>query len=58
MTAQYMKTVDDGLLVCLAVQRTSNDTGGNVGLIWEHSRPEAKRYIMMVPKRYFDVRLR
>lgn len=32
MTAQCIKTVDDGLLVCLAVQRTSNDTGGNVGL--------------------------
>ncbi|WP_143279347.1 hypothetical protein [Bradyrhizobium ottawaense] len=51
----YLKETDEGRLVYPACKRTLNDADGNVWAIWEHTRLEACRYVMMVPRR--DVEL-
>jgi hypothetical protein len=51
----YLKETDEGRLVYPACTRTSHDVDGNVRAIWEHTRIEASRYLMMVPRR--DVEL-
>ncbi|UVO30514.1 hypothetical protein [Bradyrhizobium arachidis] len=51
----YLKETDEGRLVYPACKRTLNDADGNVRAIWEHTRLEACRYVMMVPSR--DVEL-
>ncbi|WP_157083365.1 hypothetical protein [Bradyrhizobium manausense] len=51
----YLKETDEGRLVYPACNRTLNDADGNVRAIWEHTRLEACRYVMMVPRR--DVEL-
>ncbi|SFK19417.1 hypothetical protein [Bradyrhizobium sp. Gha] len=51
----YLKETDEGRLVYPACSRTLNDVDGNVRAIWEHTRLEACRYFVMVPRR--DVEL-
>ncbi|HXL14339.1 MAG TPA: hypothetical protein VN941_10310 [Bradyrhizobium sp.] len=52
---QYLGRVDRGDLIYPACNRTLTDVDGNVRSIWEHTRIEAMRYVMMVPRR--DVEL-
>lgn len=52
---EYLKKTDDGELVYPAARRSLRDADGNVQAIWEHTRLEALRYVMMVPRR--DVEL-
>jgi hypothetical protein len=48
---KYLDKVDRGDLVYPACKRTPADIDGNVRAIWEHTRIEAMRYIMLVPGR-------
>lgn len=52
---EYLAKTDAGELVYPAAKRSLDDAGGNVRTIWEHTRLEAARYVMMVPRR--DVEL-
>ena len=52
---KYLKQTDEGLLVYPAAKRSLNDVDGNVRAVWEHTRLEACRYLIMVPRR--DVEL-
>jgi hypothetical protein len=52
---KYLASVDRGDLVYPAGKRTPTDMHGTVRSIWEHTRLEAMRYVMMVPRR--DVEL-
>ena len=47
----YLDRVDRGELVYPACKRTPTDADGNVRAIWEHTRLEAMRYLVMVPGR-------
>ncbi|MBH5370954.1 hypothetical protein HZZ16_22920 [Bradyrhizobium sp. CNPSo 4016] len=51
----YLKETDEGRIVYPACNRTLNDAGGNVRAIWKHTRLEACRYVMMVPRRDVDL---
>jgi hypothetical protein len=51
----YLKQTDEGLLVYPAAKRRLNDADGNIRAVWEHTRLEACRYVIMVPRR--DVEL-
>jgi hypothetical protein len=55
LVPRYLDVVDRGKLVYPACKRTLTDVDGNVRAIWEHTRIEAIRYIMMVPRREFDL---
>lgn len=46
---QYQADVDQGRLIYPACKRTLSDGDGDVGLVWDHTRLEAMRYVMMVP---------
>jgi hypothetical protein len=48
---KYLDKVDRGDLVYPACKRTPADVDGNARAIWEHTRIEAMRYIMLVPGR-------
>jgi hypothetical protein len=48
---RYLDSVDRHELIYPACKRTLTDTEGNVRSIWAHTRLEAMRYVMMVPKR-------
>jgi hypothetical protein len=52
---EYLKETDEGLLVYPAAKRRLNDADGNIRAVWEHTRLEACRYMLMVPRR--DVEL-
>jgi hypothetical protein len=52
---EYLKQTDEGLLVYPAAKRCLSDADGDLRAIWEHTRLEACRYVMMVPRR--DVEL-
>jgi hypothetical protein len=52
---QYMDEVDRGKLIYPACKRTLSDAGGDVGSVWDHTRLEAIRYVMMVPAREFEL---
>jgi hypothetical protein len=47
----YLDRVDRGDLVYPACKRTADDVEGDVRAIWEHTRIEAMRYVIMVPGR-------
>jgi hypothetical protein len=47
----YLDRVDRGEVVYPACKRTATDADGNVRAIWEHTRMEAMRYLVMVPGR-------
>jgi hypothetical protein len=51
----YIGKADRGDLIYPACQRTPTDADGNVRSIWEHTRIEAMRYVMLVPRREVDL---
>jgi hypothetical protein len=52
---RYLETVDRHELIYPACKRTLADPEGSVRSIWEHTRLEAMRYVMMVPSREFEL---
>src|SRR5258708_16580295 len=48
---KYLDCVDQGELVCQACKRTPTDIDGDLRAIWEPTRLEEMRYVMMVPGR-------
>ena len=52
---QYLDDVDRGKLIYPACKRTLSDADGDVGSVWDHTRLEAMRYVVMVPGREFDL---
>ena len=53
--SQYLADSDQGKLICPACKRTLSDVDGDVGAVWDHTRLEAMRYVMMVPGRDFGL---
>jgi hypothetical protein len=52
---QYLDDVDQGRLIYPACKRARSDVGGDVSSIWDHTRLEAMRYVMVVPRREFEL---
>jgi hypothetical protein len=52
---QYLEDVDQSKLVYPACRRTLSDVDGNVRSVWDHTRLEAMRYVMMVPGSQFEL---
>src|SRR5258708_31536570 len=52
---QYIDRVDRHDLIYPACKRTLTDVDGDVRSIWEHTRIEAMRYVMMVPRREVEL---
>jgi hypothetical protein len=52
---RYIDKADRGDLVYPACKRTPTDVDGNLRSIWEHTRIEAMRYVMMVPRREVEL---
>jgi hypothetical protein len=52
---RYLDEVDQGKLIYPACKRTLSDANGDVGSVWDHTRLEAMRYVMMVPGREFEL---
>jgi hypothetical protein len=53
--SQYLADSDQGRLIYPACKRTLSDVDGDVGAVWDHTRLEAMRYVMMVPGRDFGL---
>jgi hypothetical protein len=53
--SKYQTDTDQGRLIYPACKRTLSDIDGDVGSIWDHTRLEAMRYVMMVPGRDFGL---
>lgn len=51
---KYLDEVDQGDLIFPACKRTLSDRNGDVGSVWDHTRLEAMRYVMMVPGHEFE----
>jgi len=51
----YVGRVDQGQLTYPASKRSSTDVRSDVRSVWEDTRIEAMRYVMMVPRREFDL---
>ena len=54
-TPDYVGRVDQGQLTYPACKRSSTDVRSDVRSVWEDTRIEAMRYVMMVPRREFDL---
>jgi hypothetical protein len=52
---RYVSDVDQGTLIYPACKRTRSDKDGDVGSVWDQTRLEAIRYVMMVPGREFEL---
>src|SRR5258708_15803754 len=52
---RYLDDVDQGKLIYPACKRAPGDVDGNLGSIWDHTRLEAMRYVMVVPRREFQL---
>src|SRR5262249_41385180 len=50
---QYVDDVDNGKLISPACKRTASDAGNDEAAIAEHTRLEAFRYLLAVPRREF-----
>jgi hypothetical protein len=50
---RYLDDVDQGKLIYPACRRALSDTNGDVRSVWDDTRLEAMRYVMMVPGREF-----
>jgi hypothetical protein len=52
---RYVSDVDQGTLIYPACKRTRSDKDGDVRSVWDQTRLEAIRYVMMVPGREFEL---
>jgi hypothetical protein len=52
---KYLERADRGDLIYPACKRTPADVDGNLRAIWQHTRIEAMRYVMMVPRREVEL---
>ena len=52
---RYLDEVDQGELIYPACKRALSDLNGDVRSVWDHTRLEAMRYVMMVPRADFDL---
>ena len=52
---RYLDDVDQGRLIYPACKRTAANTEGDIRSIWDHTRLEAMRYLMEVPRREFEL---
>jgi hypothetical protein len=50
---RYVTSIDQGKLIYPACKRTLSDPDGDVRSVWDHTRLEAIRYVVMVPGRDF-----
>lgn len=55
VTPDYLGRTDRGDLIYPACTRALTDEAGDVRSIWEHTRIEAMRYVMMVPRREVEL---
>jgi hypothetical protein len=51
----YIGKADRGDLIYPACKRTPTDAGGHLRAVWEHTRIEAMRYVMLVPRREIEL---
>ncbi len=51
----YLEAVDQGKLIYPACKRKPGDAEADVRSVWDHTRLEAVRYVMMVPARGFEL---
>jgi hypothetical protein len=52
---RYLNDVDQGKLIYPACRRALSDASGDVRSVWDDTRLEAMRYVMMAPGREFDL---
>jgi hypothetical protein len=52
---RYLNDVDRGKLIYPACRRVLSDANGDVRSVWDDTRLEGMRYVMMVPGREFDL---
>ena len=52
---RYLDDVDQGKLIYPACKRTLSDVDGDVASVWDHTRLEAMRYVMVVPGHEFGL---
>jgi hypothetical protein len=52
---KYLDRADRGDLIYPACKRTPADVDGNLRAVWEHTRIEAMRYVIMVPRREVEL---
>jgi hypothetical protein len=52
---RYLNDVDQGKLIYPACRRALSDANSDVRSVWDDTRLEAMRYVMMVPGREFDL---
>jgi hypothetical protein len=52
---RYLDDVDQGKLIYPACRRALSDANGDVRSVWDDTRLEAMRYVMMVPGHEFDL---
>src|ERR1700721_340837 len=52
---RYLNDVDEGNLIYPACRRALSDANGEVRCVWDHTRLEAMRYIMLVPGHDFEL---
>ena len=52
---RYLDDVDQGKLIYPACRRALSDANGDARSVWDDTRLEAMRYVMMVPGREFDL---
>jgi hypothetical protein len=52
---KYLDRVDRGDLIYPAGKRSGSDVEGNLRAVWEHTRIEAMRYVVMVPRREVEL---
>jgi hypothetical protein len=50
---RYLADVDQGKLIYPACKRTLSDADGDPAAVWDHTRIEAMRYVMVVPGHEF-----
>jgi hypothetical protein len=51
---KYLEDTDQGKLIYPACKRKLSDPGGDIGTVWDHTRLEAMRYVVMVPGKGFE----
>jgi hypothetical protein len=52
---RYVNSIDQGKLIYPACKRTLSDPDGDARSVWDHTRLEAIRYVVMVPGREFEL---